>query len=135
MTGQGLIAKEGSIRPNNDRCPMNTCLVKIAWIGARLYMAGLEEIADRTRTAQHRLAAGVMRNARLRVVVRLAVIPAAVGLMARRMHQKVDRMYPKDRNKHRCKGEDTGCRDCAARLHLLSADATERRKQNLQTNY
>ena len=83
-------------------------------IEARLDRAGLEELADGTRTAQHRVATGVMRNARLCVVVRVAVVLMAVGLMVRRMHQNMERMHAKHRSEHRCKGEDTGRRDCAA---------------------
>ena len=127
--------EDGSIRPDNGYGRWCINLVKIGRLEARLHRVGLEEIADGTRTARHRPAAAVMRNVHLCVVVRLAVVLMAVGLMARRMHENVERMHPKNRSEHRCKGQDTGCRDCAAQLHLLSADAAERRKQNLQIDY
>jgi len=119
MTGQGLVAEDGSIRPDNGRRRKCIRLVMVDRPGARWHRAGLEELADRTRTAQHRLAADVMRNARLCVVVRLAVVLMTVGLVARRMHQSMGRMHPKNRSEHRCKSEDMSGRDCAAGLHII----------------
>jgi len=122
-----MVTGDGIVRPDNGQGRRCICFVKIGLLEARLHRAGLEKIADGTRTAQRRPAAAVLRDFPLCVMIRIAVAMMAVGLMARRMQQWMEQMHPKRRSEHRCKGKHTNCGDCVTGLHQLSASTADQR--------
>gem|GEM_PF-3796968 len=100
MTGQRMIAIDESIRSDNGRRRRKIHLLMVGGLEARLHRTDLEELADGTRSVQHRpttslqrglprrvITVMVIRSARLRALVRRAVVLMVVELMARRMHQ------------------------------------------------